>query len=129
MGETPQPTPQEMGLGPKNAVRAEPQKTETSKRSRAALLEITDKYDSPQDRLTAINTKIEPVFKYIDKTKFSAEQIAEAHEALAVCTTIQDKDQFLESVMRALKPVIDVLEANPNIAEEIRAKAMNEAGK
>jgi len=104
------------------------QESKIYKRARADLGVICEEFEDPRERLSEIMKKIEPFFQYIDKKILSNEKIEEIRNNLGSCSSVQDKEEFLNLAMKALKPAIDVRKAHADEFEEAQAKAMNEAG-
>lgn len=71
---------------------------------------------------------MELFFKHIDKKILPEEKINEIKTALLTYKNTSEKQQFLDEIMKALKPVLDLREANADKFEEAQARAMNESG-
>ncbi|EKD33318.1 MAG: hypothetical protein ACD_76C00045G0004 [uncultured bacterium] len=105
-----------------------PQETGINKRARADLVAIYDKHADPNERIAEIIKNVERFHSYIDKEIFSVEKIEDIRKALMACTGIQDKEQFIDEIMKILKPAIDIREVYADKFEEAQAKVMNEEG-
>jgi hypothetical protein len=102
--------------------------SDMSKRTRAQLDSFFDEYKDPKARMEEILKKIKPFFKHIDKKILPAEKADEIIAALSACENLSDKQQFLDKIMEALRPVLDIRQAHADEFEDAQARAMNEAG-
>lgn len=99
--------------------------SEAHKSAREQLSSFFDEHTDPKERTSAILKRIEPFFKYTDKKILPEKMIDEMKSALLACEDISDKQKYLDTVMGALKPILDMREARPNAFEEAQARAMN----
>lgn len=98
------------------------------KRARAQFSSFFDEFSDPNERINAIIKRIEPFFQHIDKKILPEEKADEIKNALLACENISDKQQFLDEIMEALKPALEIREAHSDKFEEAQARAMNESG-
>lgn len=98
------------------------------KRARAQFSSFFDEFSDPNERISAIIKRIEPFFQHIDKKILPEEKADEIKNALLACENISDKQQFLDGIMEALKPALEIREAHADKFEEAQARAMNESG-
>jgi len=84
--------------------------------------EIFDSYKEGPERIKDILFKIKPFleFNLIDGNKI--------REALEKCSTIEDKDKFIEKVLSSLEPILDLKNNNPQAFEKIQREALVERG-
>jgi len=88
-------------------------------------------YENSNDSTVAtdeIADRLEPFFEVIDKNLLSNEEIAKIKNNLRACSAITDKDEFINAVMDALKPALDVRVDRAAEFEEAQAHAMNITG-
>lgn len=98
------------------------------KRARAQFGRFFDEFSDPNERINAIIKRIEPFFQHIDKKILSEENANNIRNALLACENISDKQQFLDEIMAALRPAIEIREAHADKFEYAQARAMNESG-
>jgi len=98
------------------------------KRARAQFSSFFDEFSDPNERINVIIKRIEPFFQHIDKKILPEEKADEIKNALLACENISDKQQFLDEIMGALKPTLEIREAHADKFEEAQARAMNESG-
>lgn len=89
---------------------------------------IFDHFSDPGERMSEISERLNPFLKHISEDVFPKEKIKEVLEALEKCLIIQEKELFLNEIMKALQPILDLHESHLAKFEEARAHAMNEAG-
>lgn len=94
----------------------------------AGFRDIFEKFQDPDERLTAVRQRLEPFFTYIDRDALSDDEIEKMRVALDACTRTQGEEQFVGAVMNAIKPMFDVHTRHPDKLEEALGKAMNASG-
>ncbi len=104
-----------------------PEESDFYKRVKNGVKALCEEYDNPEERIDKIMEKLTPFFKNIDKNILNDNQIEQIKQNIEATSLIKNKDEFLEILMKALKPIIDLKEKTPDKFEEAEAKAMNEA--
>lgn len=105
-----------------------PEEPEIYIRARASLFEICQNYDNSIERTSQIIKKVEPFLKHIDKNILPDEKINKILIDLESCSLISDKNEYLDTIMKILVPVLDIRELHTDKFESAQAKAMNESG-
>ena len=104
-----------------------PQESDLYKRTRTGMNVLCEQYDDPKERTAEILRKVEPFFWHIDKKILPEDRVKELQNSLDACSLIQDKNEHLETVMKTLKPILELKEEHADKFEDAQAKAMNEA--
>jgi len=104
------------------------QESDLFKQARAQISGFFDQYDNQQERIKAIQNRVESFFEHIDKKILPEEKVNEIRLAISACERTSDKQQFLDAIMTALKPVLDIKEKHADKFEEAQARAMNVLG-
>jgi hypothetical protein len=103
------------------------QESDLYKQARTQLGSFFDEFSDRAERTKAMIKKIEPFFQHIDKKILPEEKVNEIKVALSACENTSNKQQFLDEIMKVLKPVLKIREMYPDKFEEARAHAMNES--
>lgn len=98
------------------------------KSARRVMKVIFEKYDKPEERREEIVKKVEPFFSYLDKEILPDHILDEIKIEIDAHVFIPDKKEFLEAMIKTLKPILDLKEKYPRKFEDAQAKAMNELG-
>jgi hypothetical protein len=104
------------------------QKSDLYKHTRAEFSNLFDKYSDPKERVDTMLKEIEPLFKHIDKKIIPEDDVKKIKTTLLACESTSEKQQFLDEVMLAMKPFLDLKETNLEEFEEAQALTMNERG-
>lgn len=96
-------------------------------RARTQLSNIFDEFNDPSEKISSILKMVEPFFKHIDKKILPKEKTDTIMAAISACENISDKKQFLDEIMEALKPALEIREMHADKFEEAQVQAMNEA--
>jgi len=102
--------------------------SELYKSSKNNIDVIYEKYSNPEERVAEIIRLLDPFFKHIDKKILSEDRITEIRNNIETCSLAKDKNEFIEKMMKTLKPFFDIKEKNADKFEETIAKTMNEIG-
>lgn len=102
-----------------------PRELDLYERAKTKMREFCNKYDNSEERTLGIMKKLNHFFQYIDKKILSGEKIEEIKSSIDACSLIQDKDEYLDAVMRILKPILDLKDKHANKIEDAQAKVMN----
>ncbi len=112
-----------------------PKSTELSKKDpekellkdvRYKLEEVFEDTQDKDQRRVKIMKKVEPFFRHLNRDILPDTQIEEIRTALMGCLAIENRDQFVNKVIDALKPIFDIIKKYPKEYEEARAKIENE---
>lgn len=102
------------------------EESELTKRARTGLEALYENFTDPKERTEEIIRKMEPFFQHFDKEILPDDKIEEFKKNIDALSLIQDKDEYLDIVMKTLKPILDLRDKHADKFENAQAKAMNE---
>ena len=96
--------------------------------TRIGIALIVNDSEDTDDAIKQILKRLESFFKHIDKELLPDEKINEIINSVYASKDIEDKEEMIDSITDAFKPLLDIKINNPKAFEDVQAKAMNEAG-
>ncbi|MFA5791747.1 MAG: hypothetical protein WC884_01775 [Candidatus Paceibacterota bacterium] len=91
-------------------------------RLRSWLGEVYKAHSNPDGRIDEVMKRVELFFKYVNRDIFLENQFEEIQQALESCTSIKDRNLFINRVVEIFKPIFDFSKIFPKEFEEAQAK-------
>lgn len=101
------------------------QKSDFFNQIKVVLNSIYEQYDNPKDRNNAILERLNNLFNYLDKGIFSENEIEKVKNGINSCLFIDDKKQYIETIMKFLIPLVILKEKHADEFEYALAKQTN----
>lgn len=89
-------------------------------------IHVFDEHADPKDRIGAIVRGVGDFMSHFDETVLSSAAIDAVLADVRACEDIRDRDGFVEAVVRAVRPVMELRKTHPGLFEDAEAVRMNE---
>jgi hypothetical protein len=99
---------------------------ETDRRVASEAAQVFDENPDPKDRIGAILQGVGDFVSHIDEKVMPSSTIDTVLSGIRDCEDIRDRDGFVDAVVTALRPVMELRKTHPAVFEDAEAVRMNE---